>query len=114
MQLITVSGAPSSGKTSVILKAADCLRREGARVGVVKFDCLITDDDARYRAAGFPSRKGLSKELCPDHFFITNIEDAWKWGERQSLDYLVTESAGLCNRCSPHIGGIPAFCVIDQ
>ncbi len=26
---------------------------------------------------------------------------------------LVTESAGLCGRCAPHIRGIPAVCVID-
>ena len=27
---------------------------------------------------------------------------------------LITESAGLCNRCSPHISEIPAVCVIDS
>lgn len=34
MQVITVSGPPSAGKTSVILKAAACLRDRGCTVGV--------------------------------------------------------------------------------
>ena len=114
MQMITVSGPPSAGKTSVILKAAACLRAQGSAVGIVKFDCLLSDDDTLYAAAGFPAKKALSRELCPDHFFISNIEDAHEWGIRHNLDYLITESAGLCNRCSPHIRNIMAVCVIDQ
>ena len=30
------------------------------------------------------------------------------------LDVLITESAGLCNRCSPYIKDIKAICVIDN
>ncbi len=48
MQLITVSGPPSSGKTSVMANVIRVLQREGLRVGVVKFDCLTTDDDKLY------------------------------------------------------------------
>lgn len=114
MYLITVSGPPSSGKTSVITKVAGFLGDGGLKIGVVKFDCLLSDDDILYHAAGLPIKKCLSQELCPDHFFITNIEDAYHWGKRQGFDYLITESAGLCNRCSPHICDIPAVCVIDQ
>lgn len=83
MQMITVSGPPSAGKTSVILKAAACLRSQGHAVGIVKFDCLLSDDDQLYAAAGFPAKKALSRELCPDHFFISNVEDAYAWGERR-------------------------------
>lgn len=36
------------------------------------------------------------------------------WGRKQHLDLLITESAGLCNRCSPYIKGIKAICVIDN
>ena len=45
MNLVTVSGPPSSGKTAVILKMAEALIKKGVKVGVVKFDCLSTDDD---------------------------------------------------------------------
>ncbi len=58
--------------------------------------------------------KGLSGSLCPDHYFASNIEEVVRWGKRENLDLLVTESAGLCNRCSPYIKGIKAVCVIDN
>jgi len=113
MQLITVAGSPSVGKTSVILRAAKLLREEGLKVGIVKFDSLSTSDEKLYEKNGFSVVVGLSGALCPDHFFVSNIEDCLAWGERQNLDVLFSESAGLCNRCSPHISGILAICVVD-
>ena len=115
MKLITISGPPSSGKTSVILRLIESLREGGMeKIGVVKFDCLTSFDQVRYREAGIPVEIGFSGKVCPDHFFISNIEDAVKWGVKSGFDMLVTESAGLCNRCSPHISEIPAVCVIDN
>ena len=114
MNLIIFSGPPSSGKTSVILKTIDAFKRQGKKVGVVKFDCLYTDDDILYEKAGVPVKKGLSGGLCPDHFFASNIEDVVLWGNRESLDLLITESAGLCNRCSPYLADIKGVCVIDN
>lgn len=114
MNLVTVSGPPSSGKTSIILKTIDAMHNKGLKVGVVKFDCLYTDDDLLYEKAGVPVRKGLSGSLCPDHFFVSNIEEVVEWGLDQKLDILITESAGLCNRCSPYIKDIRSVCVIDN
>ncbi len=114
MQLVIVSGPPSSGKTMVILKTIEALKRSGLRVGVVKFDCLQSDDDIIYEKAGIEVKKGLSGTLCPDHFFATNIEEVVKWGHEKAFDYLITESAGLCNRCSPYLKTVKAICVIDN
>jgi len=114
LRLVTVAGPPSSGKTSVILRTAEALGAGGLKVGVVKFDCLTSDDHLRYERAGIPVKKGLAGGLCPDHFFIANIEEAVQWGRRSGLDLLISESAGLCNRCSPHIRGVSAVCVIDH
>ena len=114
MNLVTVSGPPSSGKTSVILKTIDAIRKRGLKVGVVKFDCLYTDDDILYKKKNVPVKKGLSGSLCPDHYFVSNIEEVVNWGLEQELDILITESAGLCNRCSPYIKTIKAICVIDN
>jgi Ni2+-binding GTPase involved in maturation of urease and hydrogenase len=58
--------------------------------GVVKFDCLSTDDDARYSRAGIPVRKGLSRSICPDHYFASNIEESVAWGEQETVDMLLT------------------------
>lgn len=114
MRFVTVSGPPSSGKTAVILKTAESLAQRGVKSGVVKFDCLYTDDDKIYEAKGIPVKKGLSGALCPDHFFVSNVSESFEWGRKQGVDILISESAGLCNRCSPHIKEILAVCVIDN
>lgn len=113
MKLITMAGPPSVGKTSVILRLSDVLRQSGKSVGVIKFDCLTTFDRRPYEDAHIPVQIGLSGKFCPDHFYISNIEEALQWGRSQGFDYLITESAGLCNRCSPYIAGITAVAVID-
>lgn len=114
MKVITVSGPPSSGKTSVLANVVKTLLADGKKVGIIKFDCLYTDDDKTYEALGVPVRVGLSGNLCPDHYFVSNIEDCVDWGQSLELDFLISESAGLCNRCSPHIKNVLAVCVIDN
>ena len=114
MNLIIVSGPPSSGKTSVIIKVIEALEQQSLKVGVVKFDCLYTDDDVLYEKHGILVKKGLSGALCPDHFFASNIEEVVQWGNKMQLDILITESAGLCNRCSPYLKEVKGVCVIDN
>ena len=115
MQLVTVAGPPSAGKTSVLLHIAEALQREHSlKLGIIKFDCLSSKDRERYESRGLLTRTGLSGNLCPDHFFVSNVEDCFQWGKQQALDLLISESAGLCNRCSPHIAGVLAVCVIDN
>jgi Ni2+-binding GTPase involved in maturation of urease and hydrogenase len=89
-------------------------KSSGLKAGVVKFDCLTTDDDKLFQTLDIPVRVGLSGNLCPDHYFVSNIEECIQWGKMLELDYLISESAGLCNRCSPHAKGVLAICVIDN
>jgi len=114
MQLITVAGPPSSGKPSVLIKTLEAIAADGVRAGVVKFDCLVTDDDTVYRAAGIAVQKGLSGVLCPDHYFVSNIDRVLEWSVKRHLAMTVIESAGLCNRCSPHLKGSLAVCILDN
>lgn len=114
MRVITVAGPPSVGKTSVVIRTAEALKRRRVLIGVVKFDALSTADGTRYQEAEIPVATGLSGSVCPDHFFVTNIDDAVGWGKKRGFDMLIVESAGLCNRCSPHIRGVGAVCVVDN
>lgn len=114
MRVITVAGPPSVGKTSVIVKTAKLLAAQGKTTGIVKFDSLTTSDDEVFAAAGLPVAVGLAGSVCPDHFFVSNIDDCLAWGVRRGLDLLIAESAGLCNRCSPHVQGVLAVCVVDN
>lgn len=114
MQLITVAGPPSAGKTSVIIKIIEALRADGRQAGVIKFDCLSTQDQKLYQSKDIMVKTGLSGNLCPDHFFVSNIHDCVEWAKGRGLELLISESAGLCNRCSPHIRDVLAVCVIDN
>ena len=114
MKLITVAGPPSCGKTSVVTKACGHLMAAGEPCAVVKFDCLQSRDGDIYRAAGIPVSVAFSGGLCPDHFFATNLEEAFSWAASMDANCFIIETAGLCNRCSPHIRGALAVCVIDN
>lgn len=112
MKLITFSGPPSCGKTVVILKL--CRLWQGRLTpGVIKFDCLSSSDAALYRHQGIPVQTGISGSLCPDHFYASNIGACIQWAARNNIDPLLVESAGLCNRCAPHLREAVAVCVID-
>lgn len=114
MKMVTFAGPPSSGKTSVILQMLAVFKRQDIRLGVVKFDALAGNDAERYRRAGIAVQEGISGHLCPDHYFISNIADCYDWGITRGFDVLVTESAGLCHRCSPHIEGVLSVAVVDN
>jgi len=114
MKFITVAGPPSSGKTSVIIKLAQCLDIPKESIGVVKFDCLTSFDNLSYQEAGISVKTGFSGKICPDHFFVSNVDNALQWGIKSGFQILITESAGLCNRCSPYIKGVLSICVIDN
>lgn len=115
LRLVTIAGPPTCGKTSVSRHVLRHLAAQGRRVGVVKLDCLSTNDAAIYREAGIEHvAQGLSGSLCPDHFFAGNVPRLLQWGTTRDLDLLFLESAGLCNRCSPHVRGALAVCVMDH
>ncbi len=114
MRLITVSGPPSSGKTSIIEKTIKELKKQAIEIAVIKFDCLSTADEIIYEKKGIKAKLGLSGSLCPDHYFVNNIDACFQWGLKEHVEVLITESAGLCNRCSPHIKGVLSVCVIDN
>jgi len=101
MNLVTFSGPPSTGKTSVILKLIDALKNRNLSVGVAKFDCLYTDDDKVYEKAGVPVIKGLSGSLCPDHYFVSNIEEVVKWAEEITLICLLLNQQGYATDVHP-------------
>lgn len=113
MKLVVIAGTPGSGKTSVLIHAAKSLTREGLRPAVVKIDCLWTEDDKRFQRLGLPVAVGLSKDMCPDHYSIYNVDEMLDWASGQDADILLNETAGLCLRCAPYPDLCLAVCVID-
>lgn len=113
MKLIIVAGTPGSGKTAVLVHAIRSLKEWGNKCSVVKIDCLFTDDDRRFAKVDVPVLVGLSKDMCPDHFAIYNIDDMTKWATQNDSEYLILETAGLCHRCAPYSLGCLGVCVVD-
>ncbi len=114
MRFVIVAGTPSSGKTSVMLHTIRHLLKDGRSVAACKIDCLRTSDDARYRRLNIPVAVGLSDYICPDHFYVANLEEIERWAQARQADILVLETAGLCHRCAPAVYGCLSVCVIDN
>ncbi len=114
MKTVVVAGPPSAGKTAVIMNTARILQAEGHVCAAVKFDTRSSADPERYmQRLGIAALGGLSDYLCPDHFFISNLEESMEWGSGKGAEYLFIETAGLCLRCAPHVIGLPAVTIID-
>lgn len=113
MKTAIVAGTPGSGKTAVLLHTLEELLQSKKACSIVKFDCLYTDDDARFKKLGVPVMVGLAKDMCPDHFAIYNYEEIFKWAQEQKSDILIVETAGLCHRCAPYTENSLGICVLD-
>ncbi len=113
MRFVIIAGTPSSGKTSVMIHTIRHLLASNLSVAACKIDCLHTSDDERYRRLGIPVAVGLSDYICPDHFYVANLEEVECWAREQRADIVVLETAGLCHRCAPAVHGCLSVCVID-
>ncbi len=113
MKFITVAGPPSSGKTAILMHTIQRLLDEGTRVAVGKIDCIETDDGERLKKLGIPVIIGLSGDLCPDHYYVSNLEEILDWAKEQEAEMTILETAGLCHRCAPAIDGCLSVVVID-
>ena len=111
MRLVVVSGTSGSGKTSVLLHTIRELKSKELNCGVVKIDCLQTDDLRRFKKEGIPVKVGISGDMCPDHFAIFNFDEMIEWGLDKQIT--IVETAGLCLRCTPYTDKCLAVCVID-
>ncbi len=111
-KMIMLSGCGASGKTTVALGLAHNLLSNG-HVAYAKMECIASDDARRMKRLGIPCLTGLSEDICPDHYLVSNLPQLWTWADEKSADYLIIETAGLCNRCSPATRQSLAICICD-
>jgi Ni2+-binding GTPase involved in maturation of urease and hydrogenase len=114
MKFITVAGPPSSGKTAVLIHTINHIVNDGIRVAVGKIDSIETNDGMRYKKMGIPVVVGLSQDLCPDHYYVSNLEEILKWAKSEQAEITIVETAGLCHRCAPAIAGCLSIAVVDN
>ncbi len=112
-RIVIVSGTAASGKTALLMNVIPLLKEEGKKVSAVKMDCLESEDANSFKGLGIPAITGLSGDICPDHFLVSNLPELWAWSAKNSSDYLFIESAGLCHRCSPLTEKAVAITALD-
>jgi len=77
--MVVVAGTPGSGKTSVLMHAVRELLRSGHKPALAKIDCMWTEDDIRFKRLNVPVAVGLSRDMCPDHYAIYNVDEMLQW-----------------------------------
>ncbi|PKK85201.1 MAG: cobalamin biosynthesis protein [Thermoplasmata archaeon HGW-Thermoplasmata-1] len=114
MKLIICAGPPVCGKTTVLRCLTKMLLERGHKCAYLKIDVQYTEEDKIFeREFGIPVKKVYSGDLCPDHCNVMVLGDAIEWAENKRADILLTESAGLCFRCSPYIEGSLGMVVLE-
>lgn len=112
-KIILISGGAATGKTLAAINLIRHIQSARKRSSVCKIDCLHSNDPDAYKALGVPFILGLSGDICPDHFLVSNLEEIISWNKQQKTEYLIIETAGLCNRCSPATAHTVSICVTD-
>ena len=111
-RMVLVSGAAAVGKTAFIRHLLSSLRSK-VNPCFAKIDCLQTDDDQIFRQLKIPSIAGLSDDICPDHFLVSNMHELIDWTEKMGGNFLIVETAGLCHRCCPASVKTINICIVD-
>ncbi len=104
MKLVIFAGPPTCGKTTVIRQVIKRMIAKNLKSSFVKIDVLYADEDVTInKEFGIPAKKIYSGELCPDHCNVVVLDEVVEWAEKVGSEYLFTETAGLCLRCSPYV-----------
>jgi Ni2+-binding GTPase involved in maturation of urease and hydrogenase len=115
MKLIICAGPPTGGKTTVLKQIIRQLLDEGEKIAYVKIDVQYAEEDELFKKEfGIPTKKVYSGELCPDHCNVMVLGDAIEWAQKEDVDYLMVETAGLCLRCSPYVDGCLGIVVLEE
>ncbi|WXG42393.1 MAG: GTP-binding protein [Candidatus Freyarchaeum deiterrae] len=109
------AGPPTSGKTTVLKQVIRQLLDAGKTMAYVKIDVQYAEEDELFKKEfGIPTKKVYSGELCPDHCNVMVLGDAIEWAQKESVNYLIVETAGLCLRCSPYVDGCLGIIVLEE
>ena len=83
------SGSSAVGKTSILRYLIPLLEKGGMRTAICKVDCLASNDETVYKNLHIPTVTGLSHDICPDHFLVSNLPELWDWCDSLGRDSLL-------------------------
>ncbi|MFI3250467.1 MAG: GTP-binding protein [Eubacteriales bacterium] len=111
-RMILLSGSSAVGKTAVLRMILPGLTSQGATPCICKIDCYAHGEDSLSPYGETPYVLGVSGDICPDHFLVSNLPELFTWCHQHG-DTLFIETAGLCHRCSPATKDMCAGCIVD-
>jgi len=114
MKIVMFCGGSAVGKTAVLKALIPQFLDKNFLPCACKLDCIQSSDEETYKEMGIPCVTGLSGDVCPDHFLVSNLPELWSWAESMNRSPLFIETAGLCHRCSPATQKIISICVVDS
>mgnify|MGYP000131618098 CR=1 FL=1 len=62
--------------TSILRYLIPFLEKGGMRTAICKIDCLSSNDESVYKNLNIPTVTGLSRDICPDHFLVSNLQSS--------------------------------------
>lgn len=113
-QIVMLSGANACGKTAILNWLLPFMQKNNQKISICKFDCVDDSDCRTFQKFNIPVASGISHDICPDHFLVSNFIELYQWSKQKDSDYLFIETAGLCNRCSPATKNTLSLYVIDS
>jgi Ni2+-binding GTPase involved in maturation of urease and hydrogenase len=114
MKVIICAGPPTSGKTTILRQVIKRLKNKGIKLVYLKIDVqFANEDEILAKEFNIQTKKIYSGDLCPDHCSVVVLGDGIKWAEKEKVDMLFVETAGLCLRCSPYIEGSLGIVVLE-
>ena len=73
------------GKTAVLKSLLPLLDQSGESPCVCKIDCLQSKDAVTFQKMKYPCVTGLSGDICPDHFLVSNLPELWQWTDAMHI-----------------------------
>lgn len=103
MKLIMLAGPPSVGKTTIIKRIIE-MNKSLYKIAYYKIDVVSAYEDIELKKMyQIETNKIYSGEMCPDHAGVMILSDIYKNAEKNNVELIIIESAGLCLRCSPFL-----------
>ncbi len=111
-KIILLSGSSAVGKSALLKGLLPLLEKQEEKVSVCKIDCFDNKEPQPF-TQHIPYLLGVSGDVCPDHFLVSNLPELWNWAKENKSTTLLIETAGLCHRCSPATQKIISGCIVD-
>lgn len=112
MKIVLLSGSSAVGKSSVLRWLLPMVNKNESNASVCKIDCFDNGEKPREELKS-NYVLGVSGDICPDHFLVSNMPDLIKWSKNNGSETLFIETAGLCHRCSPATKKMISGCIVD-